>query len=47
VYAANSSSSHRELLKVEPDGSLTGRDLGALHEGVMETDPSEREGADS
>jgi hypothetical protein len=27
------------LMEVAPDGSLTGRDVGGLHESLMETDP--------
>ena len=33
------------LMEVSPDGDLTGRDVGGLHESLLEVDPSGREGA--
>jgi hypothetical protein len=33
-----------ELREITPDASLTGRDVGGLHESLLETDPSGREG---
>jgi hypothetical protein len=34
-----------QLTEVEPDGRLTGRDVGSLHESLSDTDPTNSEGA--
>ncbi len=34
------------LMELDPDGELTGRDLGALHESFLDVDPRHIDGAD-